>query len=75
VSRSGRRAIAAEALATVSMALVTSGDAADRAAPRRALFAWVFNPGTRNLGSLLICDNMPAMWRADSARAVRDHSS
>jgi len=24
--------------------------------------------------SLLICDNMPAMWRADSATAVSDHS-
>jgi hypothetical protein len=64
VSRPGRRAIAAEALATVSMALVTSRDASDRAVPRRALFAWVFNPGTRNL-------TQPAEIAAAPTRAGR----
>ena len=44
------RRSAAEALTTVTVALVsTRRGAPDPAVLRRALFAWAFNPGTRNL--------------------------
>lgn len=44
------RRSAAEALTTVTIALTGSGGGApDPAVLRRALFAWAFNPGTRNL--------------------------
>jgi hypothetical protein len=43
------RRSAAEALTTVTIALTGSGGAPDPAVLRRALFAWAFNPGTRNL--------------------------
>jgi len=44
------RRSAAEALTTVTIALTgTLSGAPDPAALRRALFAWAFNPGTRNL--------------------------
>ena len=75
------RRSAAEALATVTAALVSSRRGApDPAVLRRALFAWAFNPGTRNLtapaetaGALewITRASLPVTALQDDAAAIR----